>query len=161
MQYAAMLFRGWEVVHLQYELDDDAIVMRRKRTWKTPETQRVELASLSGEVRRVLARQPAYVYSTAVLIIALLILGIDATMHGVGAKTMGWGNGNLSWWLWGPLLAIGGFAYTVRHKTRKPAAWTHFLGATKGGGLFVLLDPRNAPAHQKFVDAIRKRLPER
>jgi len=51
MQYVATLFRGWEVVHIQYELEDAAVVMRRKRTWKGLETQRVELASLSGELR--------------------------------------------------------------------------------------------------------------
>ena len=108
MQYVATLFRGWEVVHIQYELEDSAVVMRRKRTWKGLETQRVELASLSGEVRRVWARQPAFMYSTVVLVAAMLVLGIDSTMHGVGAQALGLGGTGISWLLWGPLLGIGG-----------------------------------------------------
>jgi len=160
MRYVATLFRGWEVVHIQYELDDSAVVMNRHRTWKGRETQRVELASLSGEVRRVWGRQPAYVYSLAVLVMVLLILGIDATMHGVGAKAMGWGEGAISWKLWGPLLGVAGAAYFVWFKTRRPAEWSHFVGTNPGGGLFVLRDPRHGQAHEKFVAAIRKNLPE-
>jgi hypothetical protein len=160
MRYVATLFRGWEVVHMQYDLQESAVVMNRHRTWKGRDSQTVELASLSGEVRRVWGRQPAYVYSTVVLVVVLLILGIDTTMHGVGAQAMGMGGTSISWALWGPLLAIGGLAYTIFHKTRKPAEWSHFVGSRKGGGLFILRDPRNAQAHDKLVAAIRRHLPE-
>ena len=154
MHYSANLFRGWEIVHLRYDLDDSAITMRRKRTWKPLETQRVEIASLTGGVRRIRARQPANIFATALLVVVLLILGIDATMHGVGAK----GDG-VSWPLWGPLLGVGGLLWMVRYKTRIPAEWSHFVGTAKGGGLFILRDGRHAHAHEKFVAAIRQRLP--
>ena len=154
MHYAATLYRGWELVRLDYALEDDAVVMRRQRTWKGLQEQRVELASLSGEVRRVRARQPAFVFSTAALVVVLLILGIDAMYHGVGAGGLA-----VYWPLWGPLLAVGGMMWVVRFKTRQRAEWSHFVGASKGGGLFVLRDPRNAKAHEKFVAAVRQRLP--
>jgi hypothetical protein len=155
MHYAGTLYRGWELVRLDYALEDNAIVMRRKRTWKGLQEQRVELASLSGAVRRVRARQPAFVISTAVLVVALFVLGIDAMVHGVGANGPG-----VSWTLWGPLLAVSGFMWVVRFKTRRGAEWTYFMGTNKGGGLFVLRDPKNAVAHEKFVAAVRQRLPE-
>lgn len=155
MQYTAILFRGWEVVRLNYKLDDQAVSLRRKRTWKGTEQQRVELAALSGEVRRVRARQPAYLFSTAALVVILLVLGIDAFYHGAGAH-----GANISWPLWGPLLAVGGYLWMVRFKTRQPAEWSHFLGASKGGGLFILRDPRNAREHEQFVAALRRQLPE-
>jgi hypothetical protein len=158
MQYRALLHRGWEVVRLDYTLEDDAVVMQRKGTFKAAQTERVELASLSGEVRRVAARQPAYVYSTFVVVAVLIVLGIDAIMHGVVAQQAG--ARGISWWLWGPLLAVGGYAWVVRFKTRKPAEWSHFLGTNKGGGLFVLRDPKNARGHELFVAEVRKRLPE-
>ena len=157
MHYAATLFRGWEIVRLDYTLQDDAVVLRRQRTWNGRQEQRVELASLSGEVRRVRARQPAFIYSTVVLLAVLLILGIDALFHGVGAN--GPGGKGVSWALWGPLLALGAFAWTVRFKTRTRAEWSHFVGANKGQGLFVLRDPRHAKAHEQFVAAVRQRLP--
>jgi len=156
MQYTALLFRGWEVVRLNYNFEGDAIVMRRKRTWKGQEQQRVEIASLNGQVRRIRARQPAFLFSTIALVVVLLVLGIDAFYHGAGA-----GTGMHVWWpLWGPLLGLGGFFWMVRFKTRKPAEWSHFLGTAKGGGLFVLRDPRNPQGHEKFVAALRKKLPE-
>jgi hypothetical protein len=160
MRYVATLFRGWEVVHIQYDLEDGAVAMNRHRTWKGRDSQRVELAALSGEVRRVWGRQPAFVYSTAVLVVVLLILGIDAAMHGVGAQGLGLGGTGVSGALGGPLLPIGGLAYVIRHKTRQPAVWSHFVGTRAGGGLFVLRDPRNVQAHDKFVAAIREHLPE-
>ena len=55
---------------------------------------------------------------------------------------------------------MGGYLWVVSFKTRKPAEWSHFIGAAKGAGLFVLRDPRNAKAHEKFVAAVRQRLPE-
>jgi len=157
MHYSATLYRGWEIVRLDYTLQDDAVLLRRQRTWNGAQEQRVELASLSGEVRRVWARQPAFIYSTVALVVILLLLGFDAIFHGVGAN--GPGGKGVSWALWGPLLAVGGFAWTVRFKTRKRAEWSHFVGSNKGGGLFVLRDPRQSKAHEHFVAAIRQRLP--
>src|SRR5689334_3446996 len=124
MQYSAILFRGWEVVRLAYAFEKDAVVMRRQRTWKAIEEQRVEFASLSGGVRRIRARQPAYVYSTAVLLVILVILGVDAIYHGIASG----GGMHLFWPVWAPLLGLGGFAWMVRFKTRKPAEWSHFEG---------------------------------
>ena len=161
MTYSAILFRGWEVVRLDYAFEDDYVTLRRHRTFKGRTQERVELAALSGEVRRVRARQPAFIYSTIVLVVVLLILGIDALFHGVGANGAGGGGGKgVSWLLWGPLLAVAGYAWMVRFKTRIPAEWSHFVGANKGGGLFILRDPRNQKAHEKFVAALRARLPE-
>ncbi len=156
MQYIAILFRGWEVVRLNYALEGDTVIMRRKRTWAALEQQRVELASLSGEVRRIKARQPAFLYSTIGLVIVLLILAIDAFYHGAASA----GGLRISWTLWGPLLVVGGFLWMVRFKTRKPAEWSHFVGAAKGSGLFVLRDPKNPQGQEKFVAELRKRLPE-
>ena len=56
---------------------------------------------------------------------------------------------------------MGGYAWMVRFKTRKRVEWSHFLGTTKGGGLFVLRDRRNPKGHERFVAEVRKRLPER
>jgi hypothetical protein len=157
MTYSAILFRGWEVVRLDYALEDDHVSLRRRRTFKGRSEERVELAALSGEVRRIRARQPAFIYSTVILVVVLLILGVDALFHGVGANGIG-GKG-VSWYLWGPCLAVAGYAWMVRFKTRVPAEWSHFVGTNKGGGLFVLRDPRNSKAHEKFVAGIRTRLP--
>jgi hypothetical protein len=158
MTYSATLFRGWEVVRLDYTFEEDIITLRRHRTFNGRSQERVELAALRGDVRRIRARQPAFVYSTALLVVVLLILGIDALFHGVGANGIG-GKG-VSWILWGPLLAIAGYAWMVRFKTRIPAEWSHFVGTNKGGGLFILRDAHNPKAHEKFVAAIRARLPE-
>ena len=157
MQYRATLYRGWEVVRLEYTLEEDAVLLERHRTWKGRQVERVELAALSGEVRRVAARQPAFVFSTIVLVAVLIVLAIDTFFHGEFAP----GGKGISWWLWGPLLAVGGYAWMVRFKTRKRVEWSHFLGTTKGGGLFVLRDRRNPKGHERFVAEVRKRLPER
>jgi hypothetical protein len=159
MQYVARLYRGWEVVRLDYVLEGDAVVLHRQRTWKGGQVERVELAALSGEVRRVAARQPAFIYSTVVLVVVLIGLAIDTFFHGKIAQ--GAGAAGISWWLWGPLMAVGGYAWMVRFKTRKRVEWSHFVGTAKGGGLFVLRDPRNARGHERFVAEVRKHLPGR
>jgi hypothetical protein len=154
MTYRAVLFRGWEVVRLDYAFEDDTVILRRQRTWKGRSEEHVELAALSGEVRRVRARQPAFIYSTILLIAVLAVLGIDALLHAKASGGVG-----VSVPLWIPLLVVGSYAWMVRFKTRIPAEWSHFVGTNKGGGLFVLRDPRNAKAHEAFVAALRARLP--
>jgi hypothetical protein len=155
MHYGATLFRGWEIVRLDYAIEDDSVTLRRLRTFNGRSEERVEIATLSGEVRRIRARQPAFIYSTVLLIAVLAVLGIDALLH---AKASG-GPG-VSVPLWIPLLVVGSYAWIVRFKTRIPAEWSHFVGTNKGGGLFILRDPRNPKAHEKFVAALRARLPQ-
>lgn len=153
VDYHARLFRGWEVVHLDYTLEGNEISMCRKSTWKPLHEQRVEVSSLNGEVHRVWGRQPAFVATTIIVLIALLILGIDAMMHGVTRGGQG-----IYWPLWGPLLLVVLVAGFIRAKTRRAAEWTHFRGTNNGSGLYILRDPRNLQAHQHFVDALKRRL---
>jgi hypothetical protein len=155
MHYAATLHRGWTVVRLDYTLEGDAIRLRRQAFLQAPKEQRVELAALSGEVRRIWARQPAYIISTIIIVLAFLVLAIDGVIHGVRHA------GDINWALWGPIIAVGGFALVARVKTARPAEWSHFVGTNKGTGMYVLKDPRNPKAHEMFVAAIRERLPEK
>ncbi|HVT82989.1 MAG TPA: hypothetical protein VHM90_20295, partial [Phycisphaerae bacterium] len=104
MHYAATLHRGWTVVRLDYTLEGDAIRLRRQAFLQAPKEQRVELAALSGEVRRIWARQPAYIISTIIIVLAFLVLAIDGVIHGVRHA------GDINWALWGPIIAVGGFA---------------------------------------------------
>src|SRR6516225_9257465 len=85
MTYRARLFRGWETVSLEYRLEGDTVIMRRKGTWGKTQEQRVDVAALTGEVRRVWGGQPAYLASMGVVRRALAVLAIDAMVHGVGA----------------------------------------------------------------------------
>jgi len=153
LHYEARLFRGWEMVNLRYAVEGEEVVLHRKSTWKGEQEQRVAIGSLTGEIRRVWGRQPAYLVSTIVTLAALLVLGIDAMMHGVGA-----GGRGVYWPLWWPLLAVVLVAGTIRARVRKSAEWTHFTGNNQGAGLYVLKDPRNAQAHQHFVEMVKKRI---
>jgi hypothetical protein len=155
VEYHARLFRGWEIVQLDYALEGEQVILRRKSTWKPAQEQRVEVASLTGEVRRVWGRQPAFVVMTVIVLAALLVLGIDAMMHGVGA---GGGLKGIYWPLWGPLLLVVVVAGFIRAKTRRAAEWTHFLGSGQGAGVYILKDRRNLQAHDQFVDTLKRRV---
>jgi len=157
--YAAVLFRGWEFVRLDYALTSDSVVVRRKNTWSfgAPVETSVPLAHLAGQVRHVIARQPAHWIAMGLLIIVGLVLATDLLFFQGGAQSGG-GRG-IYWPLWGPGLILGALIWWIMWRTRKPLAWTHFQPTPGNRGLYVLRDPRNAEAHASFIATVSRKLP--
>jgi hypothetical protein len=155
--YGAVLFRGWEWVRLDYALTRDSIVVSRKSTWSgVPVETAVSLIDLSGQVRHVIARQPAHWIALGLLVAVGLTLAGDLLFFQGGMRSAG-GRG-IYWPLWGPALTIGVLAWCVMWRTRRPLAWTFFQPKSSRRGLYVLHDPRSHEAHAHFIATISRKI---
>lgn len=150
--YQALLFRGWELVRLRYEIDGKEVIVREKHTWTGVTEKRVAIGGLSSDTRRVWSRQPANWVALLVLLIVGMALGYNLLMREGGIQ-----NGQVYWPLWGPGIALGSVAWFVMWTTRGRREWAHFLGREGRTGLFVLREKRNAAGHQAFVEAVKRK----
>lgn len=155
--YAAVLFRGWEIVRLDYRLRDDDVLVTERHTWhfgKSTEKS-VPLEGLTGEVRRIFARQTAYWFSIFLLVGIFLVLAADLVFFKGGMQ----GERGIYWPLWGPGIVVATLCWWVMWKTRKPIEWTMFKPQSGRQGLYVLRNMRDLDGHAHFVAAVSKRLP--
>lgn len=151
--YFATLHRGWEVVHLEYQLTDDAIVVREFHLLGGKSEKRIALADLKKDARRIAARQPAYRYALILLQFFILVIAGDfaLSMLTVPPRPIY----APVWWGAGAVIVT---CLYVMLRTRRAKEWTFFPGVSDGKGLYILQDRSNAAAHKTFVDLISQRL---
>ncbi len=151
--YSAVLFRGWEVVRLNYAIDGSEVVVREKHTWSGATEKRVSISGLKGDTRRVWGRQKAHWACLLVFIAVGMTLGYNLLVREGGIQS-----GQIYWPLWGPGMAIGGMAWAVMWATRGRQEWTYFPPSNGGTGIYILKDRRFASAHQAFIKKLKQRI---
>lgn len=151
--YSATLHRGWDVVHLDYELSDNAVIVHEAHTFGGKSEKRVELSNLKRDARRIIARQPAYRYALIVLQFCVLVLAGDLALAILATPQRP--TYALIWWVAGAAILI---CLTIMIKTHRPREWTYFPGTGAGKGLYILQDRSKAAEHKKFVEKIDDRI---
>ncbi len=151
--YSATLHRGWDVVRLNYRLEDDAVVVNEAHLWGGKTEKRVALANLERNARRIIARQPAYRYALILLQFCVLVIAGDCALAMLATPQRPiyapvW---------WGAGIIIADCLY-VMFKTRRAREWTYFPGTGKGRGLYVLQERGKSAEHKQFVEDITSAL---
>lgn len=145
LTYQARLFRGWSTIRLSYALEGDEVVVREDRGMRKNE-RRVRIADLTGEVHTVFAKQPGYRGGLIVGAIGAMAMLLDFA----AAYMMPGPGRDLYWpaWAIGIPTLVGGM--WMAWNTRRPREWARFVGRNNNG-LFILKDPAEAQACQRFI----------
>ena len=148
--YRATLFRGWDLVRLSYQIQEQTLVVRTRSLWRGSSEKRVELTELADDVHRVWARQGAYKWAMTALLIAAMAVALDFAASRM--MTPGKDLSTLTWALAGGAAAV---AFPVAYGTRNRREWARIKGRT-GPGVYILKNPKDERGFESLLRAVKR-----